>query len=235
MTNTNQKHLAAIANYVSGKISEYQYHLRALVEECDSTYEQFRTQGSGRHGTKVVYSFSALGNAMQSLKDSVNSLGDNTLTWAEIGKNPHGDFMYKARNAVTHDGNPIVNAWIDGRFYVSNDISRTDMRGKPIKIVRPIEDIRTVCLQFSEAYAAQLRVSLSNMLGAYTIKSTVDIEDTEKFILESTIVPQFVKDVFAAKRDDIFDSLNNMPDFDPIQKAIDRLISLEEFCSLQKL
>lgn len=133
MTDKNQKHLGAIANYVTGKVNEYQYQLRALVEECDATYEQFRTQGSGRQGTNIVYSFSALGNAMQSLKDSVNSLGDDMLTWAEIGKNPHGDFMYKARNAATHDGNPIVNAWVDGRFYVSNDISRFDMHGKPIR------------------------------------------------------------------------------------------------------
>lgn len=234
MTDTNQKHLAAIANYVSSKINEYQYHLRALVEECDSTYEQFRTLGSGRDGTKVVYSFSALGNAMQSLKDSVNSLGDDSLTWAEIGKNPYGDFMYKARNAATHDGNPIVNAWVDGRFYVSNDISRLDMRGRLIEIIRPVEDIRTVCLQFSEAYAAQLRVSLSNMLGTYTIKSTIDLENAEKFVLESAIVPQFAKDMFIAKRNDIFDSLKNMPDFDPIQKAIDNLVSVGEFCSLQK-
>ncbi len=235
MTDTNQKHLGEIANYVAGKVNEYQYQLRALVEECDATYEQFRTQGSGRQGTKVVYSFSALGNAMQSLKDSVNSLGDGTLTWAEIGKNPHGDFMYKARNAATHDGNPIANAWVDGRFYVSNDISRFDMRGTSIEIVRPVEDIRTVCLQFSRAYAAQLRFSLSNMLGQYTIKSTVNLEDAENLIIESAIVPQIAKDMFLFKKNEILDSLKNMPDFDPIQKAIDGLDALIEFCSLQTL
>lgn len=235
MTDTIHKHLGAIANYVTGKVNEYRYQLRELVEECDATYEQFRTQGSGRHGTKVVYSFSALGNAMQSLKDAVNSLGDNRLTWAEIGKNPHGDFMYKSRNAATHDGNPIVDAWVDGQFYVANDISRFDMRGKPIKIVRPVEDIRTVCLQFSEAYSAQLRSSLSNMLGKYTLKSIVDFEDAEKFVMKSEVVPPFIKDMFLSKRNEIIDSLQNAPDFDPIQKAIDSLHSLEEYCSLQEL
>lgn len=229
---TDQKHRSAVANFLAGKLREFGYQLDVIVKACDEAAELYEKSKLGSDGAVVVYGFSAFTNAMQSLKDAVTTIAPSPVTWAEIGALPHGTFVAKARNAATHDGNPIVNAWVDGRFFVANNIDRLDMRGEPIEIVRPEEDVRTICLRFALGFANLLRDRLTPLVGQFSIAGApFDGAEFAEIIRGSPLIPEAVKRMVADKLGEITDAIENAPPIDPVEKAITELGQLASRCS----
>lgn len=228
---TDQKHRSAVANYLAGKTREFGYQLNVVVTACDDAATTFRDSHRGTDGAIVAYGFSAFTNAMQSLKDAVATIGGPPLTWSDISMLPYGAFMSKARNAATHDGNPIVNAWVDGKFFVATNIDRLDMRGEPIEITRPEADIRTICLQFAAGFSALLRDRLTQLLGQFVIGGApFDSAEFDAIISGSTLIPDHVKQMVSARMDEISDAIEKAPPFDPVEKAITELDLLAAYC-----
>lgn len=231
MTNsTDQKHQSAVANYIAGKTSEFQYQLNTIVTECDKSCVAFHSHNEF-DGAIVAYGFSAFVNVIQSLKDAITTFSGSPLTWADIGQLPHGTFMYQARNAATHDGNPIVNAWVDGKFYVATNINRLDMRGNPIEIIRPEADIRTISIQFAAGFSTLLRDRLTPLLGQFEIAgSPVNSTELQAIINDSSLIPDDVKQMISANHDDIVKAIENASPFDPVKKAIMQVEHLTAYC-----
>lgn len=226
---SEQKHRGAVANYLAGKVREFDYQLRMVVDACDEALAAYKTGRDCDNGAIVAYGFSAFTNAMQSLKDGLKTIGGAPLTLSMIAQLTHGDFMSKARNAATHDGNPIVNCWVDGHYYIAMDIARLDMRGDPVEIIRPKEDVRTICLQFSGGFAASLRDRLRPMLGQYHIGGApFDRAEFEAIISSSDVIPADVKQMVASRIGAIGAEIEKVPPFDPVADAIaelDRVIA----------
>lgn len=223
-TISEQKHRGAVANYLAGKVREFGYQLRVVVDACEAASNAGRNCDNG---AIVAYGFSALTNAMQSLKDGVTTIGGAPLTWPMVALLPHGEFMGKARNAATHDGNPIVNCWVDGHYFIAMDIARLDMRGDPVEIIRPKEDIRTICLQFAGGFAALLRDRLRPMLGQYSIGGApFDRAEFETIISGADIIPAAVKEMVASRIDEIGAAIEKAPPFDPVADAFAELEQL---------
>ncbi len=226
---SEQKHRGAVANYLAGKVREFGYQLGVVVDACDAASAAIEAGRNCDNGAIVAYGFSALTNTMQSLKDGVKTNGGAPLTWPMIAQLPHGDFMGKARNAATHDGNPIVNCWVDGHYYIAMDIARLDMRGDPVEIIRPKEDVRTTCLQFAGGFASLLSNTLRPMLGQYSIGgSPFDLTEFETIISGSDVIPADVKQMVASRIGDIGAEIEKATPFDPVADAIaelDRVIA----------
>ena len=231
---TNEKHRAAVANYMAGKVREFGYQLRVVVEAADRSMALFRNGKPSSDDGHIIYGFSAFGNAMQSLKDALKTIDGEPLTWSQIGHLPHGDFMAKSRNAMTHDGNPVISGWVDGRYFVANNISRFGLNGEPIEIVRPLADVRTLCLTFASEFCGTLLGRLHPLIGQYQIGGAgFDAGEVEAAVLSSDFIPDEVKALFGARSEEIREAIAQAPPFDPVAKAIEELEKLRGYCDLE--
>jgi hypothetical protein len=229
---TQEEHRGAVANYLAGKVREFAFQLHVVVDASDSSLASYRTGDPGPGDGPVIYGFSAFGNAMQSLKDALKTIGGEPITWSQVAQLSDGDFLAKSRNAMTHDGNPVINAWADGRYFVANDISRFGSNGEPIEIVRPQTDVRTLCLTFAAEFCAMLSARLRPLVGHYEIGGAgFDSGEVEAAIHTSDLIPAEVKALFAAKSEEIREAIAQAPPFDPVVKAIEELEKLSGYCS----
>jgi hypothetical protein len=233
MNSLPANHLSHIANFYGAKIGELQFFLEKIVHNCDESLRLFKDgrENNDKSGTHLAYHFSAYTNTIQTLKDAAAMLSEDALPWSQIKALRHGAFITDARNAVTHDGNPIVAAWADGRYFVPNKIVRLE-RDKVIVIDRPMVDIRQLCLEFSAEFATLLGETLKKIQEDERLSmSTFDIDQLNE-ALESELMPSFAKELIAQQRSQIIEALSNVKTR-PIEKAIKKAEGLAAYCEAQ--
>lgn len=222
-----------IATYFRNKVRELRYHLETIVEISDENLATFvagRQTNEVRHGA-LIYGFSAFTNTIQSIKDAGSVFLSESFTWPDLAKCRHGAFMKGARNAITHDGHPVINAWSDGQFFVGLNIVRFDNQKKQVvTIQRPNEDVRTLCLEFSLDFAQLLQDVLKSAtpdasLGAPAL-AMHDIDSA----LQSGVIPQFAKDLISQNYNDLSKTLAETK-FDYIGNASEEIGSLSDYCA----
>ena len=144
MAFTKETHHEWVLNFFKSKVREWGFHLDWLTKCCDRSMSQFlhRQVQSDDDFSHVVYAFSSFSNAIQTLKDAGSALFDEGLPWSDIDQLRHGKFIHLSRNAATHDGNPIISAWADGKFFVPNEIRRLNQKGQEVEILAPTVDAR---------------------------------------------------------------------------------------------
>ncbi|SDG97654.1 hypothetical protein SAMN04487926_101482 [Paraburkholderia steynii] len=232
----SERHRRWVANHFGGKIKELHYHLTAIVVACD---QSLRLSSSGLHvpsenSEAVVFGFSAFANTIQTLKDAAKTVTGEQLPWSQIEQLRHGAFMRNARNATTHDGHPVVSAWVDGRYFVPARIVRLGDREQIIEIAAPTEDIRTLCLEFSQDFCQMLREILSRTENVAPLRGIpFDMAELDEAIAESNVMPEFVKQMFAANRQEIAKSLDTIR-HDPVAEVIKRLDEVTRYCGLMQ-
>ncbi|WP_321876612.1 hypothetical protein [Paraburkholderia bannensis] len=219
-----------LANFFKAKVAEYSYHLKQIIDGCDESLQIFKNQqpqpeGLGR---RVIYAFGSLSNALQTLKDSSETFLSPNITWGDVRKLRHGSFFYLSRNAATHDGNPVISAWVDGKFHVPQDIKRFH-DGKVISIPAPSEDAKTFCLEFSADLSEFLIGRLESIDVAMRDLGPMYDASEIALMMQSQIVPEFAKKLVNAQLDNIRAMLANVR-VDPIGGALDELRKLANYC-----
>lgn len=213
-----------VANYFCSKVREYQHYLEQVVGHCDSSLARF-----GRHlppedneGRLLTYAYGSLNNMVQTLKDGGSVFLPTAIGWGDIKKLRHGEFFYLSRNASTHDGNPIINGWADGKYYVAQDIERFDGYGKFIKIQRPVEDVRTFTLEFSLDFYDLLEARLTLLGDQHELTQPVIGPSEIEQIMSSTLIPEDVKSLFADQIDEIKEKVGQIK-ADPVANALEQI------------
>lgn len=148
------------------------------------------------------------------------------IVWSDIEGLRHGTFIWLSRNAATHDGNPVISGWADGRYFVPKDIHRFDSSDKLIEIPAPTVDVAQFCLEFAKDFSNFLLLRLSS-LGPIEVPRT-SIEDIEKS-LDSVMVPAFARQIFTAHKSQIERALMLVKS-DPIGDAISLLRETVTYC-----
>ncbi|WP_236217063.1 hypothetical protein [Pseudomonas rhodesiae] len=232
MEEFSERHRLFVANYFTGKVKELRYQLAIIVAGCDISLNLF-TNGSEVPPTNsqaVIYGFSAFTNVIQTLKDAVKTVTGEQLDWSKIELLRYGSFMRNVRNAATHDGNPVISAWADGRYFVPAKIVRIDGYGNTIEIPAPTEDVRAVCLDFSKDFCQLLRDTL---VAAGSIEhlrgSRFKIEEVEDALANSTLIPPIAREFFAKNREQIEADLKEIK-HDPIADAVKELGEVIQYC-----
>ncbi|CAI8775427.1 Transcriptional regulator [Pseudomonas brassicacearum] len=221
-----------VANYFTGKVGEFAYRLNEIVIACDDSLSCFIAGRDHPEGTGkiVVYGFSALSNLVQTLKDSISTFSGMSVTWGIIKTLRHGEFFYLSRNAATHDGNPIISSWVDGRFYVPLDIRRLDSNNHLLCIPVPSEDVRTFCLEFSCDFIDLLIQQLSTVeRHAYLLGTSYDFYETSK-TMESNLTPSFAKALFEENSEKIRAAIETCRSA-PIENSIEKLNTIRHYCN----
>lgn len=210
-----------VANYFCSKVCEYQHYLEQVVGLCDSSLARFgRTLPPvDNEGRLLTYAYGSLNNMVQTLKDGGAVFLPTAITWTDIKKLRHGEFFYLSRNAATHDGNPIIDAWVDGRYYVGNDIERFDGSGKFIKIHRPAEDVRTFTLEFSRDFYGFLADRLTLLGDDHQLTQPLIGPSEIEQIIASQLIPEEVKSLFSANLAEIKKKVGQIK-ADPVARAL---------------
>ncbi|WP_191625326.1 hypothetical protein [Pseudomonas fluorescens] len=234
MQELSERHRRWVANHFGGKVKELHYHLAAIVAASDHSLQLFASghQVPSANSLALVYGFSTYANVIQTLKDATKTVTGEQLPWSTIKLLRHGSFMKDARNAATHDGNPVVSAWVDGRYFVPGKITRLGDNGQVIEIPAPAEDVRTLCLEFAEDFC---RLLLETLLGmenvAHLEGASFSMAELEEAITESKVMPEFAKELFASNRQEIAASLRDAK-HDPVAQAIGHLDEVIRYCEL---
>lgn len=149
---------AQFAHFLKHKVGEYRLRLSEVLEVTDRSLNTFNTKlpQNDSDGRLLTYAFSAMVSQVQTIKDIVPVLLDRKVPWSEYKNVRHMDFVTGARNAITHDGNPIINLWADGKYYVALPFVRIDAKREVIKVVPPADDIAAVSLEFTHDFFAKV-------------------------------------------------------------------------------
>src|SRR5690554_6609437 len=124
-------HKMVVGSFIKNKLQEYEYFLRKIVDICNLVNKNF-LEGVNSVNTSdedINFTFNAFVNTFQSLKGSLETATSEKIAWSRFSNVRHSTFIKECRNAITHDGMQIINAYIDGKYYIANDIERIDNHG----------------------------------------------------------------------------------------------------------
>lgn len=223
---TKSIHRQHVAANIADKVQEMHFFLKMVCSASEESLARFR---SGRETPaqlhmEVKYGCSAFCNALQALKDAFETATKSKMTWSELQTNcRHGEFFYKIRNASTHDGSAVSNAWVDGLHYALIGIERFGEYDKKIEIAPLPQDIATCCTEFSSDFYKYYENRLTPYVGLSDLAASLPY--TEKNIaraLESDKIPDFVREIFDQHRDEIAKNIKHNK-FDPIKAAIEKI------------
>lgn len=206
----SDRHRRWVANHFAEKVEELHYQLAAVVDACDRSLLLFASAQQVPSGNRkaVVFSFSSFTNVVQTLKDAAGTVTGETLSWSRIEKLRHGSFMHHARNAATHDGHPVIDSWVDGRYFVASKIVRLNNRHEVIEMAAPRQDIRTLCLEFSVDFCRLMIKALSGTRELTRLRGPlVDMPELEEAVRESQVIPEFAKQLFEGNRHKVSEML----------------------------
>lgn len=224
-------HKMVVGSFIKNKLQEYEYFLRKIVNICGLVNANFRA-GVNPVNTSdedINFTFNAFVNTFQSLKDSLETATSDKIAWSRFSNVRHSSFIKECRNAITHDGMQIINAYTDGKYYIANDIERFDHRGNFIALDAPKHDILTLCLEFS----ADLMLEVEKIANEYgqsipTQSREYKIKYFEKY-MNNAFVPEFARVLFQQNRDTIEQQLA-AHQFDPVADIKKQAASISDLC-----
>lgn len=186
---------AHVAYFMQDKIAELRFRLSELLDLMGESRRRFDAgepaeEGSGK---SVRYAFSAYLSLVQTLKDALEQVTAEKVTWADLSSVRHLGFMQDARNAATHDGNPMLSLWADGRYYVACDFNRRGQFGKTVLVEAPAADMETVCREFSFDFAAAMKSRIAPMLGDPALSGPVYGREFIRLVMSHPALPEFAK------------------------------------------
>lgn len=233
MTSLPANRLAHISNFYGSKLDELQFFLEKIVDACDESLRLFRAgqQHTDKTGRLVTFSFSAYTNTIQTLKDAVGLLHDGVLPWSKIKTLRHGSFMYDVRNAMTHDGNPVISGWTDGRYFVPFRIVRLNREKKVVVIEPPTVDVRQFCLEFTADFSNLLSEALKAIPDDIRHQQAVfDINELDQVFKESSFIPECARQLHVEQREQILEALKNTK-APRIETAVKKADDLAAYCA----
>ncbi len=202
------QHRFVVANFIETTLREHKYYLEKIIYICKlaKIHDELGISGD-KSGAEICFLFNSYAGTYQTLKDSLETSIDNKIAWSRFDQIRHSSLMKDCRNAMTHDGMQIINAYSHGKFYIASNIERFDSRKKLIEIPAPKEDILTICIEFS--------YDLMNEIDTIISDSEINLPDFDhesnferlKDALNSEVVPDYVKQLFLSDEENIKNSL----------------------------
>lgn len=223
---------AQFAHFLEHKICEYHFLLSELITICDRSRENFNAKHEQLEGDgKLInYRFSALASQVQTLKDIVPVLVDKAVAWSDFADVRHMNFMHGARNAITHDGNHLVNLWTEGKYYVAVPFVRYDaLKKKMVSVTPPLVDIRTSTLEFTNDLMIKIHELIESVASEAEIALPVYGVEFFDSAIQHPAIPQFVKDLYLSSDK----SPTNEQDLSRIARIKGKLNTLLAYCSVE--
>ena len=216
------------AHFLLHKVRELRFRLSELLDVCQTSRRRFSVQDptASSDCRLVNFHFSAFSSLIQTIKDILPVVAGHEVTWSDLAKVRHMQFMQAVRNAMTHDGNPVINLWSEGRYYVARDILRLGQDQKPIRIQAPAEDVETLVIRFTAELCVHLRDTVLLNLKNEALKGPLYGVEFFDSAVDHPAVPEFARRLYAeADR-----SAPEMNEDDPVAEILTELDVLIGVC-----
>ncbi|WP_335923943.1 hypothetical protein [Shewanella indica] len=214
------------------KTQEIKFRLEELLIVCQSSRQRFNagerpTKGDGK---LVNFHFSAFASLVQTIKDVMPVITEKTISWTDMSEIRYMDFMHSIRNVITHDGHPVINLWVDGRYYIACNFIRLNQYKKPVEVKAPSEDIETLVLKFTIDLISYLQKVISPLLEEQVLLRPLYGEEFFDNAIKHPAIPEFAKNLYSeADRVEIRKRAG-----DPATEVLAELAMLITFCQSQK-
>ena len=221
-----------VGSFIKNKLEEYEYFLRKIIDICDLVNRNFLA-GINPVNTSdedINFNFNAFVNIFQSLKDSLETATSQKLAWSYFSNVRHFKFFKECRNAITHDGMQIINAYADGKYYIANNIERIDNKGNFISLEAPKEDVLTLCLEFSADLAIEVEKFADKYGHSIPTQSNVDKVKYIEKSMNTFFVPKFARTLLQQNREIIEQQLAAHV-FDPVVDIKKQTASIGKLCA----
>jgi len=220
------------AHFLLHKVRELRFRLSELLDVCQTSRRRFSVQDpmASSDCRLVNFHFSAFSSLIQTIKDILPVVAGHEVTWSDLANVQHIQFMQAVRNAVTHDGNPVINLWIEGRYYVACDILRLGQNQNPIRIQAPADDIETLVIRFTAELCSHLRDTVSLILKSEALKGPLYGVEFFDSAVDHPAFPEFARRLYVeADR-----SAPEMNGDDPVAEILMELDVLIGICHSQE-
>jgi hypothetical protein len=230
MDDKKLQHQIMVSGFIKNKLQEFEYFLKKIIQISDLVHFNF-LNGINPVNTSDEdenFTFNAFINTFQSLKDSLEIALDTKIPWSRFSSVRYADFLKDCRNAITHDGAQIINAYVDGKYYMAYNIERIDKWNKSVVLKAPNEDIKTICISFSLDLMKEIKIILIENGEKMPSSNPPRTEDIFKFLSDNPIVPEFVKAMIQQNSNEIFKALSavKLNPLEEIDKQIDKIVEI---------
>ena len=217
----------SVGNSLKDKLAELGFFLQQIADISKLIENKYLTHNYpiNIEMDKLNYFFSAYLNAIQSLKDGVQTATGENFSWKRLSPT-YGDFIFYCRNATTHDGYHLINFGKGTKNYITGPLRRIDGRGKVIEFDPPNQDIRTLCCDITEEILVSLRDFLNLEGQKIPFAEEVDFNKSIQESLNSDFIPQEIKDMIKANQSEIEASVKGIK-VDVVQQTINAIVSVE--------
>jgi hypothetical protein len=217
----------SVGNSLKDKLAELGFFLQQIADISKLIENKYLTHNYpiNIETDKLNYFFSAYLNAIQSLKDGVQTATGENFSWKRLSPT-YGDFIFYCRNATTHDGYHLINFGKGTKNYITGPLRRIDGRGKVIEFDPPNQDIRTLCCDITEEILVSLRDFLNLEGQKIPFAEEVDFKKSIQESLNSDFIPQEIKDMIKANQSEIEASVKGIK-VDVVQQTINAIVSVE--------
>lgn len=184
-----------VAFFMRDKVAEMSFRLGELLDATSASRRGFVAgePAPEGHGRQTRYALSAFLSLVQTLKDALERVTGAKVSWADLSGVRHMAFMQDARNASTHDGNPMLTLWADGRYYVAGSFEREGSFGKAVVVRAPMADMETVCREFALDFAAAIRTRIAPLVGDPALAGPIYGREFLRRAIEHPAIPAFAK------------------------------------------
>lgn len=221
-----------VSNNIKFILDAHLFFLNKIVDDCLDSYRRFLENKETISNRGLNYNFAAYANTLQSLKDALESSLKIRITWTDLYlHNEYCEFIKQSRNAMTHDGLPIINMWSDGLFYVPVDIIRLGANSKPEIIKVPTENILTVCLKFSDSLMEWLKkLIIDNAVNFLPCSLHDSLPYLKDFKPKIEMSDELIKLLKSGLGEIDEDELKNHK-IDPIKDIYEKINEIQKICS----
>lgn len=224
----------AVGNSLKGKISEFGFFLQQIADVI-KTIDQKHLNHDYPLNTeldKLNYFFSAYLNAVQSLKDGVQTAIGIKFSWSDLSPT-YGDFIFYCRNAATHDGYHLINAGKDTKNFIMGPLRRIDGRGKIIEFDPPKEDVLTLCCNLTEEVLASLTEFLNQEGTSIPVAEENDFNKSIQASLENSFIPQEIRELIKVNQSSLNESVKDVK-IDIVKQTLDTITSVGQIVTHER-
>jgi hypothetical protein len=216
------------AHFLAHTVQEIRFRFLEVSDICQESRRRFAAQQPQVKGCgKLVnYRFAAFSSLVQTIKDILPVILERSVSWSSLSHIRHLQFIKSIRNAVAHDGNPVINLWVEGRYYVACDFVRLGPNQQPVAVKAPAEDVHTIVSEFTEDLCSYLRDVFSHYVGNQSLIGPLYGQEFFATAINHPAIPEFAQRLY---RESDHSALKLDPS-EPLSEALEELDSLVALC-----
>lgn len=195
--------------------------------------QQVRERGNvtdEKYGRVLQYRFTSLIALAMTFRDVLTRALEGVIDWDTVVQDvEHAASVLSMRNAIVHDGYPMLSLYSDGRYYFGVSVRRQGQGKKMVDIEVPAHDVETFSLEYVRSLSKTLASYFRQLPEGEKLKGPQFDYDWFAGAIKHPVVARFGATLPSREQYANLD-MNNPP---PLDMAADILDSVASFCTIR--